>query len=801
MIIYQADKQSFLHDLRRRDIEELIHANYRVRTGRSVSRQELKSWAPSLTAMGKVLDDDVIPPTCGVAIEYTIPQTAKRIDFLLTGRNEEDRDTLVIVELKQWESAEKTEKDAMVVTRLGGGETETVHPSYQAWSYAALLEGYNEAVYSGGIQLHPCAYLYNYDSADTVLTDAFYAEHLERAPVFLKGQDERARLREFIRKHVRRGDGAQTLYRIEGGRIRPSRSLADALVGLLNKNREFVLVDDQKAVFETALQLARGIDKGKRVLIVEGGPGTGKSVLAVNLLVALTDRSLVAKYVTKNRAPRQVYAARLAGTMKKTLISELFVGSGAFTETPANAFDALIVDEAHRLNEKSGMYSHLGENQIMETIRASKLSVFFIDESQQVTLKDIGTKSAILDWARKLGASTTEAVLSSQFRCNGSDGYLAWIDNTLQVRPTANERLSTADFDFDVVDSPVALRDWVLEKNMERNRARMVAGYCWDWLSKKAPSAPDIVIAEHGFSAQWNFAKDEGLWIESPSSVDQIGCIHTCQGLELDYVGVIIGDDLVARAGQVRTVPARRSRMDQSIKGLKKLAERDPQHARDVADRIIKNTYRTLMTRGMRGCRVFCTDAETADYLRGLLDKPRADVPVRPILERTREVAAVLPFKRASLAEVRPYRDAVPILTLKIAAGAFGSQTEVEADGWAVLPDIKIRKGMFVAQVVGNSMNRRIPDGAWCLFRGAPDGSRDGRIVLVQHRDIADAETGGSFTVKKYRSEKRVEDIGTWRHERVVLEPDSFDPSHRPIVLTPGDGDEVQVIAEFVAVL
>jgi DUF2075 family protein len=639
VIIYQTEKAGFLHDLHTRDIEEVIGESFRAKTGRKVGQAEIKSWANSLAYMGKVLMDEAIPGDCGVAIEYTIPQTAKRVDFLITGKNAEQKDCLIIVELKQWESAEKTDKDAVVRTHLGGGKVETNHPSYQAWSYAALLENFNEAVYDSDIRLKPCAYLHNYSDAGLAdapspLLDPFYAEHIAKAPLFLKGGDERRKLQDFIKKHVRYGDKAQTLYKVEGGRIRPSKSLADGLVGMLAQRAEFVLIDDQKLVYETAMKQARAVRDqseagraAKKVLIVEGGPGTGKSVVAVNLLVGLTQAGLVSQYVTKNAAPRAVYEAALTGSYRKSHISNLFVGSGKFTESGENEYDALVVDEAHRLNEKSGLYGNLGEHQVKEIIRAARFCVFFVDESQKVTLKDVGDKDTIRKYAKEMGATVTVMELASQFRCNGSDGYLAWLDHTLQIRETANTVLDTREFDFRVVDTPNELRELILEKNKERNRARMVAGYCWPWASKKDPNAWDIVIPEHDFRARWNLTQDGGLWMVSPNSVNEVGCIHTCQGLEVDYIGVIVGPDLIVSDGQVITQPEKRAGSDQSVKGWKKLAENDPEAARKMTDAIIKNTYRTLMTRGMKGCYLYCKDPELAGFLRSSLNSVRPPSP------------------------------------------------------------------------------------------------------------------------------------------------------------------------------
>jgi uncharacterized protein len=620
MIVYRSTKTGFLNDAFGDDIEAVVLAAYQARVGHRVSTAEVRAWKESLLAMAKVLRHESIPNDCGVAVEYVIPQTAKRIDLLLSGIDESNRSNLIIVELKQWETATLTGKDGLVRTRFAGGESETSHPSYQAWSYAELLRNFNEEVYSREVPLQPCAYLHNFVDGG-VLNDPCYRPYVEKAPIFLAGPSERERLRTFIASHVRRGDRGNLIVEIENGRIRPSLRLIDALTGMLQGKREFVLIDDQKVAYETigaeARGAAEGVESAKRVIIVDGGPGTGKSVVAINLLASLTAERLMTKYVTKNRAPRAVFEQMLTGSYRRSRIASLFAGSGEFIETPADTFDALLVDEAHRLNEKSGLYANLGNNQIDEIIRAARCAVFFIDEDQRVTWKDIGRKSEIEAWARKAGAAVTYLTLASQFRCAGSEGYLAWLDQVLGIRDTANPVLEPDDFEFRMFDSPNEVRRLIEEKNRVNNRARMVAGYCWDWKSKKQPSVFDVVIPQHDFAMQWNLAQDGGLWITAESSVEQIGCIHTCQGLEVDYIGVIVGPDLIVRDGAVLTRPEKRSRQDQSIKGYKKALTENPEEARRKADAIIKNTYRTLMTRGMKGCYVYCTDPETARYFRG----------------------------------------------------------------------------------------------------------------------------------------------------------------------------------------
>lgn len=613
MIVYEATKKQFLHVHDNDDIEDVILAHYTARTGKRVGRSEMASWRGSLGYMAKVLRDEKLPDDAGLAIELHLPQSSKRIDFTLTGHGEAGEKNAVLIELKQWSTSKLSDKDAIVVTALGKGLNETVHPSYQAWSYASLLEGFNEAVYDRSIALRPCAYLHNY-VRDGVIDAPHYQPYIDKAPLFLKGKDELEQLRAFIRQYIQSGDNKTVLYELVNGRIRPSKALADSLTGLLKGKPEFVLIDDQKEVYEAALTAAKSSSTERpRVLIIEGGPGTGKTVLALNLLVKLTALGLLGKYVSKNAAPRRVYETKLVGTITRSKFSHMFTGSGSFIETEPNLFDILIVDEAHRLNEKSGLYGNLGENQIKELIDASKCTVFFIDEDQRVTLGDIGSKQAIREFAEAKGAVVEEYNLASQFRCSGSDGYLAWLDNVLGIRPTANDLLDRSDYEFKVFDTPEALHEAIEARN-SLNKARVVAGYCWPWLSKKDPMADDIVIGD--YRRQWNLSQDGSLWIIADKSIDQVGCIHTCQGLEVDYIGVIIGPDLIVRDGQVITSPDQRDKHDKSIRGYKKLSKADPESAKRETDLIIKNTYRTLMTRGMKGCYLYCTDQETAEYFR-----------------------------------------------------------------------------------------------------------------------------------------------------------------------------------------
>lgn len=400
MIVYSSDKKSFNNDVISNNIENIVHQFFIEKLGFATTENEIASWKNSMLYMNNVLLDDEIPDNAGITIEYQTPQTSKRIDFIITGQNNENKDHAVLIELKQWSESSITDKDGVVSTFVGKRHREVSHPSYQAWSYCSLLNGFNEAVYTSDIQLIPCAYLHNY-APDGIIDHKFYKEYIDKAPVFLK--PDALKLRDFIKSFGKYGDANKIVDMIDGGRIRPSKSLADSLSSMLKGNQEFLMIDDQKVVYETALALAKkSSETNKNVLIVEGGPGTDKSVVAINLLVNLTKLGLLCQYVTKNAAPREVYKAKLTGTFKQTEISNFFTGSGSFISTPPNQFDALIVDEAHRLNEKSGMFKNLGENQIKEIINASKFTIFLLTKIRKLQYMILVKKKKLSVGQKKL---------------------------------------------------------------------------------------------------------------------------------------------------------------------------------------------------------------------------------------------------------------------------------------------------------------------------------------------------------------------------------------------------------------
>ena len=387
MLVYEGIKSGFINDVDLGIIADKIRNKYIEVVKKRPSAPEFNLWKNSMQYMRGVLSDSDIPNNTGIAFEYNIPPTGCRIDFMMSGYNK-NKSNVVIVELKQWDKATEV-KDMngvyKVNTFTGGGLRDVNHPSYQAMTYANLIRDYNESVQLKDINVIPCAYLHNYyfEDDDTLLSDD-YKEYTDQAPLF--GHSDVIKLRDFIKKYIEDGDDGDILYEIDNGKIRPSKMLQDSLKNMLKGNKEFYMIDNQKIVYEYALRNA--IDtvsaNDKNVMIVRGDPGTGKSVLAVNLLVELNNRNMTCFYVTKNAAPRSVYASKLRGDYTQTYINHLFQSSGNFIDEERNKLDCLVVDEAHRLNAKSGMFQNKGENQIKEIINAAKFSIFFIDKIKKL---------------------------------------------------------------------------------------------------------------------------------------------------------------------------------------------------------------------------------------------------------------------------------------------------------------------------------------------------------------------------------------------------------------------------------
>ncbi|MCR5673002.1 MAG: DUF2075 domain-containing protein [Lachnospiraceae bacterium] len=613
MIIYENTLEQFNNDVLMNNIADKLLDTLRDYHLCGGSNSEVNSWNNSLHFMKDVLTTPDIPTDCSVAIEYNIPQTSKRVDFMIMGQDENHSDHVVIVELKQWSKVQKVNDvfKHSVLSDLRKHEP-VAHPSYQAYTYKSLLLNYGGMEDLPSDSLNPCAYLHNMsEDYRPVLEDDIYSDWTKEAPVFLKS--DVLKLRCFISKYVKaKSSDSKLLYKIDYGRIKPTKSLQDSLDSMLCGNKEFEMIDEQAVAYDyiiNAIKTAKN-DLRKHVIIIQGGPGTGKSVLAVNLLAdCISKLGLNASYITKNMAPRNCYQSLLArGDAKKMVDLKLaFRSPHSLPMVPVNGIDVGIYDEAHRMQKKPYMYR--GDDMLRDAIKASRVSVFFIDDDQRITANDCYNAEIIKQYALDAGAIIETAepfVLQAQFRCNGSDGYISFLDDVLEIKNTANATIDNKEFDIRVFDDPISMREALRLFNDVRNRSRMCAGYCYDWNVKNKRGEWDIIIDD--FRAQWNLENDN-IFAINPDSFDQIGCIHTVQGMEFDYVGVIIGKDLIYREGHVCTNKLAISKDDHTSKIR---ACKDD----SIADRLIKNTYKVLLTRGQKGCFIYCEDIPLREYLK-----------------------------------------------------------------------------------------------------------------------------------------------------------------------------------------
>lgn len=691
--------------------------------------------------MGRVVRRSGIANDCGVLIEYIIPLTSNRIDFLIAGEDDSGNKNFVIVELKQWQFAEATKSDGLVRTFLGGSMKEKPHPSYQAQSYKDFLSDFNEHISDGSIRAYACACLHNYPKGSPEpLIERQYVKIIDETPIFFR--DDQEKLEKFLSRYVNKGKGADILYQIDSGKIKPTKKLIEHVSELFKGNQQFVLLDEQKVAFEMARTIAKDTSR-KSVVIIKGGPGTGKSVISVNLLGQLLKDELNIVFVAPNSSFRDVMVKRLAQEHPMVRVKNLFKGSGGFVDTDQNTFDVLVVDEAHRL-KKQGAYMYQGENQVEDIIRAGKTAIFFIDDDQAIRPEDVGSVNEIKRLSAKYRTELYEIELTAQFRCSGAEGYINWLNDVLQIKQTANfDGWDKGDYEFKIFDDPNKLREAIKEKHDSGLSARVLAGYAWQWTSANEGNAngeaEDVVIPKFDFSMPWNSRKVGTTWAVDQSGIHQVGCIHTSQGLEFDYVGVIIGYDLTFNPETLTYNTDYDFYKDT-------MGKRGLRQNPIELNRLVRNIYKILMTRGMKGCYVYFIDKETEKYFRSRIGS---------IVDREAPVdQAFVDQVEKEINESLRYVDYLPVYSLEAACGKFGHGQNAQEEGWIkVNIKRKLHPEMFVVKAIGRSMEPKISDGDYCVFEKDRGGTRDNKIVLVECRDSVDPDSG-KYTIKKYLSEK-----------------------------------------------
>ncbi|GII60260.1 ATP-binding protein [Sphaerisporangium krabiense] len=603
-----------------RRLSERLVEHLRMTTGITPSQSERRSWDRSVP----VLANDLVDAGLGAVemmVEYQLPLTSKRADVVLAGVDRRTGgDAYVVVELKQWSQADLYEDDQKLVL-VGGMSQPKLHPLLQVQGYceyiadfAAVLGGDQEAI--GGV-----AYLHN--AADLDVRDLYDLVHDDRSRMFTKTR--RGAFLEYLQDRFAPRPGAEAADRLLTTAVRPSKQLLKLAAAEIKDREQFKLLAEQRLAYELVLhdvEQARR-SNSKEVVIVSGGPGSGKSVIALALLGELTRQGRTAFHATGSRSFTQTMRRYVGKGSKR--VQSLFKYFNDFAKTEPNEFEVLICDEAHRIRENSSnrftrRSDRTGRRQVDELIAAARVPVFLLDEHQVVRPGELGTVADIRKHAESLGLRVHEVSLDAQFRCGGSRTYENWVLGLLGLGGRTPEEWTGDDhFEVTLADSPHDLEALLRTKRDSGYSARMTAGFCWKWSNPKNEAlVPDVRIGD--WERPWN-VKDEravgdappsALWATEPGGFGQVGCVFTAQGFEYDWNGVIIGPDLVARDGKLVTV--RSASKDPAL--TKKVSDAE-------ADRLIRNSYKVLLTRGMVGTAIYAVDPETQRYFATMIDQPQ----------------------------------------------------------------------------------------------------------------------------------------------------------------------------------
>lgn len=641
-------------------IPDLLAGNEHVETFRKSS--QYRAWTNSLTYLSREFLMSHIKDDCGVLIEYKLPATSRRVDFIVTGYDSKGTPGFVIIELKQWSEAQSVkDKPGIVIANVSGTHRgETNHPSYQAWSYKMFLDNMLDSVQKHHLHSVACACMHNYDYLGLDKDDLAInpnEELVKKTPIF--GKHDGSKLGNFVRQSVGEGNGEKIMQLLADGKIVPSKGLADTICQMFDdvKSQAFTLIDEQKIAYETIMRAVRQTKRGKRCVIISGGPGTGKSVVAVSALVNIL-REFVNDEVRRNVrfvAPTSSFRTAMTSVLSsggrtpeekkqnKRLAKYLFSGSLKFfipdkpgskkNVFPNNQFHCLICDEAHRLHSYQNMYQ--GQNQIEDIIQAARVSVFFVDDNQSLRPADIGSIDSIKAAAEKYSATVEQVDLSAQFRCSGAEGFLNWLSVVLGLSDASTNAHATGwnqeEYDFGIVDTPEEVLEFVRQKNKEAQLnpvpgrtvipgARLLAGYAWPWTKDNNDHGEVKDVDLGSLKLAWNNRNASYKWAidDSEQVKEEVGCVHTSQGLEFDWVGVFIGNDLQYDLHSHSLKASIDNYFDKGGKnGLGKgKVEREKNLLKYVC-----RCYRVLLSRGIRGARVYCCDRELSRYLKEQLTK------------------------------------------------------------------------------------------------------------------------------------------------------------------------------------
>lgn len=587
---------------------------FRHRVGYSPAQSEVRSWERSL----QVLSADLVE--AGLAdveaiVEYQLPMTSKRADVVLCGVHPRTgAPSYVVVELKQWSRALMLDgaEDVCVLEGMG----ERLHPAEQVRRYcihlldfAATLENHPELI--TGV-----AYLHN--ATDLDVDGLWELEPTEHSRMFT-GQ-RRGEFLRYLQGRLSPQAGTDAADRLLSTAVRPSKQLLALAAEEVQHREQFTLLDEQRTAYSLVM---RAVERARRqnskeVIVVTGGPGSGKSVIALSLLGELSRQGRTVLHATGSSAFTQTLR-RVAGR-RQPRVQGMFKYFNQFVDADQNGLDVLILDEAHRIRETSAnRYTkaslRTGRPQVEELIDAARVPVFLLDEYQVVRPGEIGTVTDIQAAAKRLGLDTRLVELDGQFRCGGSHAYEHWVLRLLGLEgqePVPWE--GDPNFTLRVAGSPSAMEQHLRNLLESGYGARMAAGYCWRW-SDPIPGGLVLDIEIDDWHRPWNNKKQTShagapgtpFWASDPAGFEQVGCVYTAQGFEYDYAGVIMGPDLVWRGDHWVARPE--FSHDTAVK----------RGTPDQFDGAVRNTYKVLLTRGMLGTTVFSTDPETQELLSSLV--------------------------------------------------------------------------------------------------------------------------------------------------------------------------------------
>jgi hypothetical protein len=601
-----------------RRFSEVLAEHLRLSAGVVASPAERRSWDRSLPLLAQDLIQAGLSQV-EMLIEYQLPLTSKRADVVLAGQDRRTGgDTYVVVELKQWSHAELFEDDPklVLVEHMRGGPK--LHPVLQAKGYCEYLSSFMTVLRDHQHALHGVAYLHNAARAD--VDDLYDLAPDPQTRLFT--QTTRGAFVDYLRDRFAQASGAGPADRFLSSDIRPSRQLLKVAAAEIKNQNQFVLLAEQQVAFDMVLHDVDRAHQGntKTVVIVTGGPGSGKSVIALALLGELSRQDRAVLHATGSRSFTQTMR-RYVGK-GSTAVQNMFTYFNNFVDARPNMLDVLICDEAHRIREVSAnrftpARHRTGRPQVDELIAAARVPVFLLDEHQVVRPGETGTVEEITNRAEAQGLKVHRVDLDAQFRCGGSRLYENWVLSLLGLNGEQPVTWAGDDhFDVSVAESPYELEAVLRDRLDVGDSARMTAGYCWRWSEPAGDRlVPDVVIGDWG--RPWNNkgersvggAPPSALWATLDGGFEQVGCVYTAQGFEYDWNGVIIGPDLVYRDGQLVTV--RSASKDPALAGR---GVTDAQ-----ADQLIRNTYKVLLTRGMVGTVLYSTDAQTQRFLADLV--------------------------------------------------------------------------------------------------------------------------------------------------------------------------------------